>query len=134
MICFGYVKFPLHIGQVRRIFSREGQRLQTQRIGEREDCKIIQLIYLVATAKLVTMTKYWPAFAVVYAVVVYSLTSVLASGMDVAIHVKTLTLVSFVLAMVYYWIVRLLEDSIFLWFLVVVFGAFAVSFGPGFVI
>ena len=80
------------------------------------------------------MTKYWPAFAVVYAVVVYSLTSVLASGMDVAIHVKTITLVSFVLAMVYYWIVRLLEDSIFVWFLVVVFGAFAVSFGPGFVI
>jgi hypothetical protein len=95
---------------------------------------MIQLIYLVATAKLVTMTKYWPAFAVVYAVVVYSLTSVLASGMEVAIHVKTITLVSFVLAMVYYWIVRLLEDSIFVWFLVVVFGAFAVSFGPGFVI
>ena len=95
---------------------------------------MIQLIYLVATAKLVTMTKYWLAFAVVYAVVVYALTSVLASGLDVAIHVKTLTLVSFVLAMVYYWIVRLLEDSIFLWFLVVVFGAFAVSFGPGFVI
>ncbi len=57
-----------------------------------------------------------------------------ASGMEVAIHVKTLTLVSFVLAMVYYWIVRLLEDSMFLWFLVVIFGAFAVSFGPGFVI
>ena len=95
---------------------------------------MIQLIYLVATAKLVTMTKYWPAFAVVYAVVVYAMTSIVASGVDVAIHVKTITLVSFVLAMVYYWIVRLLEDSIFLWFLVVVFGAFAVSFGPGFVI
>ena len=95
---------------------------------------MIQLIYLVATAKLVTMTKYWPAFAVVYAVVVYSLTSIVASGVDVEIHAKTITLVSFVLAMVYYWIVRLLEDSIFVWFLVVVFGAFAVSFGPGFVI
>jgi hypothetical protein len=98
-----------------------------------EDFKMIQLIYLVVTAKLVTMTKYWPAFAVVYAVVVYALTSVVAAGVDVEINVITITVVSFALAMVYYWIVRMLEDSIFLWFLVVVLGAFVVSFGPGFV-
>jgi len=93
---------------------------------------MIQLLYLVATAKLVTMTKYWPAFAVVYAVSVYWLTSIVAAGVDVEIHVKTVTVISFALAMVYYWIVRMLEDSIFLWLLVVVIGAFAVSFGPGF--
>ena len=95
---------------------------------------MIQLIYLVATAKLVAKTKYWPAFAVVYAVVVYALTSIFAAGVDVEIHVKTITVVSFALAMVYYWIARMLDDSIFLWLLVVVCGAFAVSFGPGFVV
>jgi hypothetical protein len=95
---------------------------------------MVQLIYLVATAKLVTMTRYWPAFAIVYAIVVYVLTSMFAAGVDVEIHVKTITAVSFALAMVYYWFVRMLEDSIFLWLLVVVLGAFGVAFGPGFVI
>jgi hypothetical protein len=94
---------------------------------------MIQLLYLVATAKLVTMTRYWPVFAIIYAASVYFLTSIFAAGVDVEVHVKTITAVSFALAMVYYWIVRMLEDSIFLWLLVVVVGAFVVSFGPGFV-
>ncbi len=90
-----------------------------------------QIIFLVATAKLVTMTKYWPAFAVAYAVVVYALTGIFAAAVDVEIHVETITVVSFVLAMVYYWLVRLLENSIFLWLFVVILGAIGVSLGPG---
>lgn len=87
-------------------------------------------VYLLISGRLAIMTKFWPAFAVGYAGLIYYLGGRLAGGFNTEMSLSTLVALSFGLSLAYYGLLRRFMESEGIWAVILIIGGIIVAFGP----